>query len=75
LVKRIFYNKANIHIYSWYRDTARRAVIPVDVAANVEVDESCLGVDLTDEGVAVVDEILLQVTKPVGQDPTCVVQR
>jgi hypothetical protein len=34
------------------------------VAANVEVDETSLRINLIDEGVAMMDKIFLQVAKP-----------
>jgi hypothetical protein len=37
------------------------------VAANVEVDETSLRINLIDEGVAMMDKIFLQVTKPEYQ--------
>ena len=38
--------------------------LPVDVTTNVEVDQPGLRVNLADESVPMVDQVLLQVTKP-----------
>ena len=38
--------------------------LPVDFTTNVEVDQPGLRVNLADESVPMVDQVLLQVTKP-----------